>query len=94
MALKYLLTKKDAKARLICWIIHLKEFDLEIHDKKWAENVVINHLSRIVVEYVSDSLPILETFPDDPLMSVSPSSVPWYADIMNYLVFGWKSGSM
>jgi len=32
--LKYLLTKKNAKARLIRWILLLKEFDLEIHDTK------------------------------------------------------------
>ena len=31
-ALKYLLTKKDAKARLIRWILLLQEFDLEIRD--------------------------------------------------------------
>jgi len=69
--LKYLLTKKDAKARLIRWILHLQEFDLEIHNKKGDENVVADHLSRIVVESVSDSLPILETFPDKQLMYVS-----------------------
>ena len=33
-ALKYLLTKKDAKPRLIHWILLLQEFDLEIIDKK------------------------------------------------------------
>jgi hypothetical protein len=33
-ALKYLLTKKDAKPRLIRWIMLLQEFDLEIKDKK------------------------------------------------------------
>ena len=33
-ALKYLLTKKDAKAHLIRWILLLQEFDLEIYDKK------------------------------------------------------------
>jgi hypothetical protein len=33
-ALKYLLTKKDAKPRLIRWILLLQEFDLEIKDKK------------------------------------------------------------
>ena len=32
-ALKYLLTKKDAKPRLIRWILLLQEFDLEIKDK-------------------------------------------------------------
>lgn len=33
-ALKYLLTKKDAKARLIRWILLLQEFDITIKDKK------------------------------------------------------------
>jgi len=70
-ALKYLLTKKDAIARLIRWILLLQEFDLQIHDKKGAENIVADHLSRIVVESVSDSLPVLETFPDEQLMSIS-----------------------
>jgi len=85
-ALKYLLTKKDAKTRLIRWILPLQEFDLQIHDKKGAENVVADHLSRIVVEFVSDSLPVLDTFPDEQLLSVSSSIVSWYADIVNYLV--------
>jgi hypothetical protein len=33
-ALKYLLTKKDAKPWLIRWILLLQEFNLEIKDKK------------------------------------------------------------
>ena len=64
-ALKYLLSKKDAKARLIRWILLLQEFDLEIRDKKGSENVVADHLSRLIVEPVDDNLPIEESFPDE-----------------------------
>lgn len=38
--------KKDAKPRLILWIL-LQEFDLEIRDKKRYENVITNHFSRL-----------------------------------------------
>ena len=33
-AIKYLISKKDAKPRLIIWILLLQEFDLEIKDRK------------------------------------------------------------
>ncbi|CAN6685971.1 unnamed protein product [Malus baccata var. baccata] len=66
-ALKYLLTKKEAKPRLIRWMLLLQEFDIEIRDKKSVENVVADHLSRMVHEEAS---PISETFPDEKLMSI------------------------
>ncbi|CAN6544173.1 unnamed protein product [Malus baccata var. baccata] len=81
-ALKYLLTKKEAKRRLIRWMLLLQEFDIEIRDKKGSENVVDDHLSRLVHE--EDVVPIPETFPDEQLMSIEVS-MPWYADLVNYL---------
>ncbi|CAN6723525.1 unnamed protein product [Malus baccata var. baccata] len=81
--LKYLLTKKEAKPRLIRWILLLQEFDIEIRDKKGSENVVADHLSRMV--HNEELVPILETFPDEQLLSIKVSA-PWYADIVNFLV--------
>ncbi|GKA03902.1 reverse transcriptase domain-containing protein [Tanacetum coccineum] len=46
-ALKYLLAKQDAKPRLLWWILLLQEFDVIIRDKKGAENLVADHLSRL-----------------------------------------------
>ncbi|KAE8706974.1 hypothetical protein F3Y22_tig00110387pilonHSYRG00474 [Hibiscus syriacus] len=64
--LKYLLSKKEAKPRLICWILLLNEFYLEIKDKKGCENLVADHLSRLPITTV-DPL-IREEFPEESLM--------------------------
>ncbi|CAN6583757.1 unnamed protein product [Malus baccata var. baccata] len=82
-ALKYLLTKKEAKPRLIRWMLLLQEFDIEIRDKKGSENVVADHLSRMV--HNEEALPIAETFLDEQLLSIKVSA-PWYADIVNFLM--------
>nr|XP_027085074.1 uncharacterized protein LOC113707112 [Coffea arabica] len=55
-ALRYLLTKNEAKPRLIWWILLLQEFNLEIRDKKGAENLVADHLN-IVNFLVTDKFP-------------------------------------
>jgi len=69
-ALKYLLTKKDVKPRLIRWILLLQEFDLEIKDKKGVENSVTDHLSGMQIEDKHD-LPINNYLRDDTLLKVS-----------------------
>jgi hypothetical protein len=73
-ALKYLLTKKDTKPRLIRWILLLQEFDLEIKDKKEVENSVADHLSRMQFRNLHE-LPINDSMRDDMLFR-SPDQTP------------------
>ena len=81
--LRYLLTKKEAKPRLIRWILLLQEFDFELRDKRGSDNLVADHLSWLV--HVEDTLPLHENFPNEQLFCMS-TRTPWYADIVNYLV--------
>ena len=84
LALKYPLTKQDAKARLIKWIFLLQEFNLQIKDKKEVENVIADHLSRLAIAHNYHSLPINDDFLEESLMLIEVA--PWYAHIANYLV--------
>ena len=86
--IKYLMTKKDTKPRLIKWALLLQEFDLEIKDKKGSDHVIADHLSRL--EKLTENekgIEIEEYFPDEQLFQVSVQ-VLWYADIVNYLTCG------
>ncbi|KAF5757652.1 putative nucleotidyltransferase, Ribonuclease H [Helianthus annuus] len=83
---RYLMEKKDAKPRLIRWILLLQEFDLEIRDKKGSENVVADHLSRVVHETDAPDVEINETFPDEHILAVSTK--PWFANFANFAVTG------
>ncbi|CAM8997540.1 unnamed protein product [Rhodiola kirilowii] len=84
-AIKYLMTKKDAKPRLIRWILLLQEFTIEIKDKKGVENVVADHLSRVELHDSKQfSSPIGDSFIGEYLLSIE-ENVPWYADYVNYL---------
>ncbi|GJU99345.1 reverse transcriptase domain-containing protein [Tanacetum coccineum] len=87
--LKYLFNKKDAKARLLRWVLLLQEFDFKVIDTKGAENYVADHLSRLENPYenVFDPKEINETFPLETLNTVTShdnQSTPWFADIANY----------
>ncbi|XP_038895812.1 uncharacterized protein LOC120083978 [Benincasa hispida] len=83
-----LMTKKDAKPRLIRWVLFLQEFNLEIKDRKGTENLVVDHLSRLEnCEVQGREKDIEERFPDELLMSVD-INVPWYVDIVNFIVCG------
>nr|GFA40571.1 reverse transcriptase domain-containing protein [Tanacetum cinerariifolium] len=88
-ALKYLFAKKDAKARLLWWVLLLQEFDFKVLDTKGVENLAADHLSRLENphENVLDLKEINETFPLETLSMVtfhSDSSALWFADIANY----------
>nr|GEV91565.1 reverse transcriptase domain-containing protein [Tanacetum cinerariifolium] len=110
-ALKYLLSKQDAKPRLLRLIVvdgwmgrnadiedgvlfggvtHLlQEIDVIIRDKKGAENLAADHLSRLENPHQDDleNNEINKTFPLETLgmiSSRSDSSTPWFSDIANY----------
>nr|GFA90419.1 DNA-directed DNA polymerase [Tanacetum cinerariifolium] len=87
-ALKYLFVKKDAKARLLHWILLLQEFDFKVIDTLGAENYAADHLSRLKNPYenVFDPKEINKTFPLESLNKVSHKdpSTSWFADLANY----------
>ncbi|GKE83383.1 reverse transcriptase domain-containing protein [Tanacetum coccineum] len=88
-ALKYLFNKKDAKARLLWWVLLLQEFDFKVIDTKGAENYAADHLSRLENPYenVLDPKEINKNFPLETLNMVTSRgdpSTPWFADYANY----------
>ncbi|GJU55004.1 reverse transcriptase domain-containing protein [Tanacetum coccineum] len=82
------LCKKDAKARLMRWILLLQEFDIDVRDKKGAENLAADHLSRLENPHQDkfENKEINEAFPLETLGSIAlkDDSTPWFADFANY----------
>nr|GEY90869.1 retroelement Pol polyprotein-like [Tanacetum cinerariifolium] len=68
-ALEYLFNKQNAKPRLLRWVLLLQEFDFTVRDKKGAENLAADHLSRLENPHQSvlDKKEINETFPFETL---------------------------
>ena len=61
---------------------------MEIKDKKGCDNVIADHLSRVVKTTVSEEeTEVAENFPDEQLFQLS-FQLPWYADIVNFLSCG------
>ncbi|XP_048599862.1 uncharacterized protein LOC125579979 [Brassica napus] len=61
------MAKKDAKPRLLRWILLLQEFDLEIRDKPGVENGVADHLSRLKID---SGIPIDEGLLEEQIMAI------------------------
>ncbi|GJU28100.1 reverse transcriptase domain-containing protein [Tanacetum coccineum] len=81
----------DAKPRLIRWVLLLQGFNIEIKDKKGAENLAADHLSRLENPNIGELAEeeIEDKFPDEHLMILKTKlndKEPWYADYVNYIV--------
>jgi hypothetical protein len=88
-SIKYLMNKKDAKSRLIRWVLLLQEFDLHNVERKGEDNLVADHLSRME-NIPNDLIPINDSFPNEQLANINVSSIrvvsPWFEDYANFLV--------
>ncbi|XP_074283059.1 uncharacterized protein LOC141607607 [Silene latifolia] len=90
--LRHLLVKKESKPCFLRWMLLLQEFHLDIRDKKGAENVVANHLSRIRFDNKDEDTQINDSFLDDILLAIHTQleryTTPWFVDFENYIVGG------
>jgi hypothetical protein len=58
-----------------------------IEDEKGTENVVADHLSKLTIDSTSDITPIDDYFPGQSSLSIA--SIPWSANIDNFLASGF-----
>nr|GEX62237.1 reverse transcriptase domain-containing protein [Tanacetum cinerariifolium] len=87
-ALKYLFAKKDAKERLLWWVLLLQEFDFKVLDMKGTKNLAVDHLSRLENPYenVLDSKEINEIFPLETLRMSSQQKNKFFKDVKHYFL--------
>ena len=91
-AIRYLMSKQDTKPRLICWVLLLAEFDIEIKDKKGIKNFGVDHISRLEgpAARLETCFEIQETFPKEQLNAIMITKVEgsWFVDFTNFHASG------
>ena len=65
------MVKKDAKPRLIRWVLLLQEFNFEVRDRKGTENEVADHLYPIEDEAMRELVDKTD------IMILSPMNMYW-----------------
>ena len=83
------MAKKDAKLRLIRWVLLLQEFDFEVRDRKGTKNQVADHLYPLedeAMRELGDKIDFDYTFPDENVLDASQDLIPWFADFANYSI--------
>ena len=66
---------------------HAMTNEEEIEDEKGTENVLVDCLSKLIIDLTSDSTPINDYFSDESLLSLS--LMPWFAKNINFLASGF-----
>ena len=67
----------------------LQEFDIEIKDKKGAENLAVDHLSKLENPILNQEGRINDFFSHESLCTIQTNEeIPWFADFANYLAAG------
>ena len=82
---KYLIKKKNAKTRLIRWVLLLQKFNLEIINKKGIENLIIDHLFHLQLIKMKTKFPIKEEFLYEQHFSLKSLFTYWFVDYVNLL---------
>ena len=77
VVVRYLMSKHDAKPRLVRCPSLLQEFSLTIKDKKNIENVLAYHFSTLINDSSIDTTPINDSFTHEFLFSIN--KIPWYS---------------
>ncbi|XP_070032836.1 uncharacterized protein [Nicotiana tomentosiformis] len=67
----------------------LQEFDIDTQNRKGSENKLADHLSHLEEEgRPHDGLEINDSFLDEKLLAISRKEVPWFVDLVKFLVSG------